>query len=83
MRAEALKLPSQTCSRSTADGGWRAELGVLPVLSGISVSLVNDKCNWKVSFILLWKWVQNSLFHDLNFRNANLSSKFLYQGGLQ
>ena len=28
-------------------------------------------------------WVQNSLIHDLNFRNANLSSKFLYQGGLQ
>ena len=36
MRAEALKLPSQTCSQSTADGGWRAELGVLPVLSGMS-----------------------------------------------
>ena len=36
VQAEALKLPSQTCSRSAADGGWRAELGVLPVLSGMS-----------------------------------------------
>lgn len=36
MREEALKLQRQTCSRPAADGGWRAEMGILPVLSGMS-----------------------------------------------
>lgn len=33
---DAPMLQSQTCSQPVADGGWRTELGVLPVLSEMS-----------------------------------------------